>query len=218
SVGVLSEIFGKDRFHLEVMDHGIEEQRRVNQGLFRLQAKTGLPLVATNDAHYLKKDDHQAHDVLVCIGSGKKVHEEGRLRFDTQEFYVKSGDEMAAVFGDHPEALSNTVRIAEMCEFQLKGAGSLPAFEVPPGYTIESYFEKVTRDGFGERRRALEAAAGRRYPMSVYEERLEKEIGVIRRVGFSGYFLIVWDFIRYAREKGIPVGPGRGSAAGSLVA
>jgi DNA polymerase-3 subunit alpha len=218
SVGVFSDIFGKDRFYLEVMDHGIEDQRRVNQGLYRLHGRTGLPLVATNDAHYLRKDDHQAHDVLVCIGSGKKVHEEGRLRFDTQEFYVKSGDEMAAVFGDQPEALTNTVRIAEMCEFQLKGADSLPAFEVPPGYTIDSYFEKVTREGFADRRRALEATGRLRYPMSVYEERLEKEIGVIRRVGFSGYFLIVWDFIRYARERGIPVGPGRGSAAGSLVA
>jgi DNA polymerase-3 subunit alpha len=221
SVGVFSEIFGPERFYLEVMDHGIEDQRRVNQGLYRLHDRTGLPLVATNDAHYLRQDDHQAHDVLVCIGSGKKVHDTDRLRFDTREFYVKSGEEMAAVFPDRPAALANTVRIAEMCEFSLQQAGSLPAFDVPPGFTIESYFEKVSRDGFAERGKVLEplAAAGRlAHPIAAYQERLDKEIGVIRRVGFAGYFLIVWDFIRYARERGIPVGPGRGSAAGSLVA
>jgi DNA polymerase-3 subunit alpha len=221
AIGAFSELFGPERFFLEVMDHGIEDQRRVNQGLYRLHGKTGLPLVATNDAHYLRREDHQAHDVLLCIGSGKKVHESERLRFDTEEFYVKSAAEMAGVFPDHPDALANTVRIAEMCGFFLKPAGSLPAFDVPPGFTIESYFEKVTRDGFAQRMRVLEplAAAGRlRHPRSDYAARLDKEIGVIRRVGFAGYFLIVWDFIRYARERGVPVGPGRGSAAGSLVA
>jgi DNA polymerase-3 subunit alpha len=221
SVGEFSEIFGKDRFYLEIMEHGIDLQRRVNQGLFRINAQTGLPLVATNDAHYLTKDDHHAHDVLLCIGSGKKVADTDRLRFDTNEFYLKSGDEMARTFPDHPEALRSTVAIAEMCNFELKGADSLPEFDVPPGFTIESYFEKVTRDGYEDRCRTLAplADAGRlRYPLSVYAERLDKEIGVIRRVGFAGYFLIVWDFIRYAREKGVPVGPGRGSAAGSLVA
>ncbi|MCG6923110.1 MAG: DNA polymerase III subunit alpha [Acidobacteria bacterium] len=221
SVGLFSEILGKDRFYLEVMDHGIPEQRRVNQALLRIREKTGLKLAATNDAHYLHKDDNQAHDVLLCIGSGKKVQDAERLRFDTSEFYLKSPEEMAALFPDHPEALRSTVQIAEMCDFTLKGVSSLPAFEVPPGFTIESYFEKVTRAGFAERRRGLDplAEAGRlRHPVADYEARLEKEIGVIRRVGFSGYFLIVWDFIRYAREQGIPVGPGRGSAAGSLVA
>ena len=216
-----SEILGQDRFYLELMDHGIEEQRRVNQALLRLHGKSGLPLVATNDAHYLKRDDHQAHDVLLCIGSGKKVHEPERLRFDTPEFYLKSPDEMARVFPDHPDALANTVKIGEMCDFALTGVSSLPDFTVPPGFTLESYFEKVVRDGFAERRRALEplSAAGRlRYPLAEYEARLDKEIGVIRRVGFAGYFLIVWDFIRYARETHVPVGPGRGSAAGSLVA
>jgi DNA polymerase-3 subunit alpha len=221
TAGQFSEILGKDRFYLELMDHGIEDQRRVNQALLRLHGRTGLPLVATNDAHYLQRDDHQAHDVLLCIGSGKKVHDPDRLRFDTPEFYLKSPEEMARVFPDHPAALANTVKIAEMCDFALKGVSSLPDFTVPPGFTLESYFEKVVRDGFAERRRALEplAAAGRlRYPLAEYEARLEKEIGVIRRVGFAGYFLIVWDFIRYARETRVPVGPGRGSAAGSLVA
>jgi DNA polymerase-3 subunit alpha len=221
AVGQFAEIFGRDRFYLEIMDHGIEEQRRVNQGLLRIRDRTGLPLVATNDAHYLHRDDHQAHDVLLCIGSGKKVHDKDRLRFDTPEFYLKSQEEMAGLFPDHPEAIGNTARIAEICDFTLAGVSSLPAFDVPPGFIVDSYFEKVTRDGFRERRGLLEprAEAGRlRYPLSVYEERLEKEIGVIHRVGFAGYFLIVWDFIRYAREQGIPVGPGRGSAAGSLVA
>ncbi|PYQ12728.1 MAG: DNA polymerase III subunit alpha [Acidobacteria bacterium] len=221
AVGEFSELFGKDRFYLELMDHGLEEQRRVNQGLVRLHRRTGLPLVATNDTHYLRKEDHQAHDVLLAIGSGKKVSDTDRLRFDAEEFYLKTAEEMARVFPDRPEALASTVKIAEMCSFQLKGAASLPAFAVPAGFTVDGYFEKVTRDGFAERRRALEprAASGRlRSPVPVYEERLDKEIGVIRRVGFAGYFLIVWDFIRYAREQGIPVGPGRGSAAGSLVA
>jgi DNA polymerase-3 subunit alpha len=221
SVGLFSEILGKDRFFLEVMEHGIPDQRRVNQGLLRLRQKTGQRLAATNDAHYLHRDDHQAHDVLLCIGSGKKVGDVERLRFDTQHFYLKSAEEMAALFPDHPEALASTVQIAEMCDFELKGVSTLPAFDVPPGFSIDTYFEKVVRDGFAERRRVLEplAGAGRlRHPLPDYEARLEKEIGVIRRVGFAGYFLIVWDFIRYAREQRIPVGPGRGSAAGSLVA
>jgi DNA polymerase-3 subunit alpha len=221
SVGQFSEIFGRERFFLEVMEHGIPDQRRVNQGLLRIREKTGLRLAATNDAHYLHKDDHQAHDVLLCIGSGKKVTDAERLRFDTQHFYLKSAAEMAALFPDHPEALSSTVAIAEMCDFTLRGVSTLPAFSVPPGFTIDSYFEKVTRDGFAGRRRALEPlqAAGRlKHPLADYEARLEKEIAVIHRVGFAGYFLIVWDFIRYAREMRIPVGPGRGSAAGSLVA
>ncbi len=221
SVGEFAELFGPDRFYLELMDHGLEEQRRVNQGLLRLHQRTGLPIAGTNDTHYLRKEDHQAHDVLLAIGSGKKVTDTDRLRFDADEFYLKSAEEMARVFPDRPDALANTVKIAEMCSFQLKAVASLPAFDVPPGFTADGYFEKVTRDGFAERRRVLEplAAAGRlAHPLSAYEERLDKEIGVIRRVGFAGYFLIVWDFIRYAREQGIPVGPGRGSAAGSLVA
>ncbi len=221
SVGQFSEIFGRDRFYLEVMEHGIPDQRRVNRGLLGIRERTGLKLAATNDAHYLHREDHHAHDVLLCIGSGKKVGDAERLRFDGDSFYLKSPEEMAALFPDHEEALRSTLQIAEACDFTLQGVSTLPAFDVPPGFTIETYFEKVTRDGFAERRRALEplAAAGRlRHPLADYEARLANEVGVIRRVGFSGYFLIVWDFIRYAKEKRIPVGPGRGSAAGSLVA
>jgi DNA polymerase III subunit alpha len=221
AVGEYSDIFGPGRFFLEVMDHGMEEQRRVNRGLLRLREQTGLKLCATNDAHYLHKADHHAHDVLLCIGSGKKVADAERLRFDTQEFYLKSAEEMQALFPDHAEALTSTLEIAEMCNFELKEAGSLPKFDVPPGFTIDSYFEKISRDGFETRWQKLgplQEAGRLRYTRAVYEERLDKEIGVIHRVGFSGYFLIVWDFIRYARDNHIPVGPGRGSAAGSLVA
>jgi DNA polymerase III subunit alpha len=221
SVGGFSEIFGKGRFFLEVMEHGISDQRRVNQGLLRLREKTGLALAATNDAHYLHRDDHQAHDVLLCIGSGKKVSDVERLRFDTNEFYLKSAEEMAALFPDHPEALRSTLEIAEMCDFTLNDAPTLPDFDVPSGHTVDTYFEQVTRDGYAERLKALGplAGAGRlKHPLADYESRLEKEIGVIRKMQFSAYFLIVWDFIRYARDRRIPVGPGRGSAAGSLVA
>jgi DNA polymerase-3 subunit alpha len=221
AVGEFAEIFGRERFYLELMDHGIEEQRRVNRGLLRLRDRTGLGLVATNDAHYLGKDDNHAHDVLLCIGSGKKLADPDRLRFDTPEFYLKGAEEMARLFPDQPEALAATLKIAERVEFELESVSSLPAFDVPPDSSIDSYFEQVVRDGFTERRRTLEplAASGRlRHPLSEYEARLDREITVIRRVGFAGYFLIVWDFIRYARERGIPVGPGRGSAAGSLVA
>ncbi len=189
SVGEFSEILGKERFFLEVMEHGLPDQRRVNQGLLRIRHRTGLPLVATNDAHYLHRDDSRAHDVLLCIGSGRKVGDADRLRFDTDHFYLKSAQEMAALFPDHPEALASTVKIAEMCDFTLQPVTTLPAFDVPPGFTLESYFEKVTRDGFAERRRALDplAAAGRlRHSIADYQQRLEMEIGVIRRWGFAG--------------------------------
>jgi DNA polymerase III subunit alpha len=221
SVGLFTDVFGQGRFYLEMMDHGMGEQLRVNQGLLRIHGRTGLPLVATNDSHYLSKDDHHAHDVLLCIGLGKKVQDADRMRFGAEQFYLKSADEMARSFPEQPSAISNTLAIAEMCDFSLGRVDTLPAFDVPPGFAIESYFEKVTRDGFEERCRTLRPLmeAGRtRQPLPVYQERLEKEIGVIRRVGFAGYFLIVWDFIRFARDQGIPVGPGRGSAAGSLVA
>jgi len=221
AAGWYREVFGPDRYYLELMDHGIEAQQRANQGLLALHRKTGIPLVATNDTHYLHKGDHEAHDVLLAIGSGRKVSDENRLRYDKDEFYFKSAAEMAGVFPDQPDALSATVRIAEMCDFEMGTAGSFPHFDVPPGFTVDSYFEQVSRDGFAERRRVLDPLgdAGRlRYGVTAYEERLDKEIAVIKRAGFAGYFLIVWDFIRYARERGIPVGPGRGSAAGSLVA
>ena len=215
------DIFGKDRFYLELMDHRIPDQTKVNKGLMRVQKKTGLPFVATNDAHYLHKDDHEAHAVLLCIGTGKKLADPNRFAFETDEFYVKSALEMEALFGHVPEALSNTVKIADMVEFKLDTRAKFPRFDVPSGYTTESYFEKMTRDGYTERLKVLEplATSGRlKIALADYEARLTREIGVIHRVGFSAYFLIVGDFIRFAKDRGIPVGPGRGSAAGSLVA
>ena len=221
SVMEFCDIFGKDRFYLELMDHRIPDQTKVNKGLMRIGKKTGLPFVATNDAHYLHKDDHEAHAVLLCIGTGKKLADPNRFAFETNEFYVKSGEEMEALFGHVPTALSNTVKIADMVEFKLDTELKLPRFDVPAGFTIESYFEKVARDGYAERLKVLGplSQSGRlKMPLADYEARLTREIGVIHRVGFSGYFLIVGDFIRFAKDRGIPVGPGRGSAAGSLVA
>ncbi len=221
SVMEFCDIFGKDRFYLELMDHRIPDQTKVNKGLMRIGKKTGLPFVATNDAHYLHKDDHEAHAVLLCIGTGKKLADPNRFAFETDEFYVKSAEEMEALFGHVPEALSNTVKIADMVEFKLDTTHKFPKFDVPAGYTTETFFEKMTRDGYAERLKVLEplSASGRlKVPLADYEARLTREIGVIHRVGFSAYFLIVGDFIAYAKRRGIPVGPGRGSAAGSLVA
>jgi len=161
--GIFNKDGGKDRFYLELMDHKIPEQTKVNKGLMRIQKKTGLPFVATNDAHYLHKDDHEALAVLLCIGTGKKLSDPNRFQFETQEFYVKSAEEMEALFGHVPEALSNTVNIADMVEFKLDTELKPPRFDVPVGYTIESYFENVARDGYAERLKMLEplAASGR---------------------------------------------------------
>jgi DNA polymerase-3 subunit alpha len=172
--------------------------------------------------HYLKQSDQHAHDVLLCIGTGKSLSDEKRLKYHGDQFFLKTGDEMAAVFGSYPDAMKNTVRIAERCNVTIPtGEAHLPDFQVPPGFTLESYFERVVRDGFEARMprlRALEAAGELRRPFADYEARLAYEIDMIRRMKYPGYFLIVWDFIRHAREQHIPVGPGRGSAAGSLVA
>src|SRR5438094_2637058 len=216
------DILGPRNFFLEMQWHGIEDQRVVNSGLPAIARDLALPLVCTNDVHYLREADAHPHDILLCIGTGKAVSDPKRLRYEAKQFFLKSPAEMAEAFKDFPDALANTVRIAERCDVELaEGENFLPNFDVPAGFTLDAYFEHVVREGFRERLSRLKqlAAAGRLgHPVSVYEERLDKEIGVIRRVGFAGYFLIVWDFIRYAREQGIPVGPGRGSAAGSLVA
>jgi len=218
----LRDIFGKGKFYLEIQDQGFPEERRINPHLVRLARETGIPLVATNDCHYLAQSDARAQDVLVCIQTGKTVSDTARLKFPTEQFYFKSPEEMLAIFGEIPEALERTLEIAERCNFHLtKSQHVFPHFEVPGGETLDSYFEKVTREGFAHRREHLERlqAAGRlRYPLEAYEERLEREVELIKQMRFAGYFLIVWDFIRFAREGCIPVGPGRGSAAGSLVA
>jgi len=214
------DIFGRGNFFLEVQHHELEEDRKVMPLTCRLAADTGIPLVATNDAHYLEKADHRAQDILTCINSGAKASDTDRLSFRTQEFYLKSRDEMLAIFGEVEDALDRTWEIAQRCQVRLeKVKDSFPRFDVPPEHTTDTYFEYVTRQGWERRRARLErlAAQGRlRHAIPEYEERLEREIRLIQQMKFSGYFLIVWDFIRYARSRGIPVGPGRGSAAGSL--
>ena len=206
----LASIFGDGNFYLELQDHGIPEQRAVNQGIARISRETGLPLIVTNDAHYLRKEDAHMQDVLLCIQTGKTVDDTKRMKFQTQEFYLKSEEEMRQLFPNFQEAFDNTERIAQRCNLEFVfNEYHLPTFPIPDGYTNESYFRKLCMDGFKER-----------YPdePSEYLERLEYEIGVISRMGYVNYYLIVWDFIRYAKENGIPVGPGRGSGAASIVA
>jgi DNA polymerase-3 subunit alpha len=215
------EIFGEGNFYLEMQDHGIPEQRLANEVLRRISRRTGIPLVVSNDAHYLRKDDAFAHDVLLCIGTQKTLADPDRLRYSSDNFYVKSADEMHAIFPDDHQALENTLAIAERCNLVIPtGTFHLPQFPVPEGYTLDSYFEKVAREGLDERLVELRRRRAQglvKTPEELYRTRLEYEIEVIRKMGFPGYFLVVWDFIRYARENQIPVGPGRGSAAGSVV-
>ena len=206
----LADIFGEDNFYLELQDHNIPEQRAVNQGVLRLARETGLPLVATNDAHYLRREDAAMQDVLLCIQTGKTVDDTNRMKFQTEEFYLKSEEEMRQLFPNCDEAFENTVKIADRCNLEFVfNEYHLPSFPVPEGYTNEEYFRKLCMDGFAERYSD---------PPASYLERLEYEIGVISRMGYVNYYLIVWDFIRYAKEQGIPVGPGRGSGAASIVA
>ncbi len=204
------DIFDRDHFYLEVQDHGIELQKTVNEGLFRLAEELDIGFVATNDAHYLTREDSKLQDVLLAIQTGKTVSDTNRMRFETQEFYIKDGDEMAMLFPGHPEALENTVKIAERCNVEFEfGNYHLPEFKVPDGYTALEYMTKLCKEGFSKR-----------YPNDDGKvwNRLQYEINMISEMGFVEYFLIVADFIVYAKKQGIPVGPGRGSAAGSVVA
>jgi DNA polymerase-3 subunit alpha len=221
------EILGKGNYFLEIQEHGLDAQRRIRKSLVELSRRTGVPLVATNDAHYLTPEDARAHDVLLCIGSGKTVNDTNRLRYASPNFYVRSPEEMWRIFGDElPDALTRTVEIAERCELKLpENASYLPQYPIPEsenGLSADEYFEKVVRDGFERRRQHVwerQIVRGQlKQPMSDYQTRLSSEIQMIKQMGFAGYFLIVWDFVRYAKEHSIPVGPGRGSAAGSLVA
>ena len=215
------EIFGKENFFLEIQDQGLAQEHKIQPALFRLEKDLGLPLVATNDSHYLCEDDAHAQDVMVCIQTGKSIQEPNRMKFQGNQFFVKSHQEMARLFKDSPDVLTRTLAIAERCNMRMEKVSSpFPHFEVPPGYTLDSYFERITRDGFARRMEALRSFSDRgllKHSLADYEQRLAREIEIIQQMKFSGYFLIVWDFIRYAKERNIPVGPGRGSAAGSLV-
>src|SRR5580765_1240698 len=221
------EIMGKGNYFLEIQEHGLEPQARIRKPLVELSRRTGIPLVATNDAHYLMPEDARAHDVLLCIGSGKVVSDQNRLRYGTPNFYVRSPEEMWQIFGDElPDALQRTVEIAERCELKLpEGVNYLPNYPIPEseaGLSVNEYFAKTVRAGYQTRKLQVwdlaQAKGELTHSFSDYEQRLWHEIEVIKRMGYAGYFLIVWDFVKYAKEHGIPVGPGRGSSAGSLVA
>ena len=221
--GQYEEIFGKGNFFLEIQDQGLEQERQIHEALFRLERELNIPMVATNDSHYLCGEDSHAHDVMLCVQTGAKIHDKERFRFDSDQFFVKSAEEMGRVFADSPAVLQRTMEIAERCNLKLHPVENpFPEFAVPEGQTIDSYFEEVCRAGLRKRLdtavRQLELRGARRSSTAEYEARLEYEIGIIKQMKYSGYFLIVWDFIKYARDNGIPVGPGRGSATGSLVA
>ncbi len=217
----LRDVFGKGNFFLEIQDQGLEIEKGVNRELVRLSKETGIPLVATNDCHYLHHDDAHAQEVMLCIQTGKTMSDAHRMKFQTDQFYFKSALEMSQVFGELPDALSRTVDIASRCNVRIERIPSpFPEFKVPAGHTAGSYFEKVVREGFASRLPILERQAQQgmlRNPLSEYEKRLTFEIEMIQKMRYEGYFLIVWDFIHYARTQDVPVGPGRGSAAGSLV-
>ena len=217
SVETFSRIFG-DRYYLELQRHGIPEQDTVNAELLRMHEELKLPLLATNDAHYLGADDAHPHEALLCVQTSTTLDDPGRFQFTGEGFYVKSAEEMLEVFHDHPEAVTNSVELAERCSFELEtGNLMLPKFSVPEGHSVDSYLRELALAGLRDRLGL--PPEGPLPPEAIeYEERLTYELGVISRCGYSGYFLIVWDFVRFARDREIPVGPGRGSAAGSLVA
>jgi DNA polymerase-3 subunit alpha len=203
------EIFGENNYFLELQDHGIPEQQKVNSQLLKLSRETGIPLAATNDVHYTYSDDVEAHDILLCIQTGKKLEDENRMRYEGGQYYLKSEEEMAALFPYAPEAIENTQKIADRCNVEIEfGVTKLPKFDVPEGFTSWEYLNKLCREGLERKYESITAQL---------EERLAYELNTIHSMGYVDYFLIVWDFIRYAREHDIMVGPGRGSAAGSLV-
>jgi len=210
-IAFYKELFGPDHFYLELQDHGLDEQRIVNRQLIHFSKEFDLPLVATNDLHYVERDDSVAHDILLCIGTNRKRNDTSRMRFPNDQFYLKSAEEMASIFAEVPEALSNTMKINEMANLTIEFPGPLlPEYQVPEAFSSpEAYLRSLARKGFLERYEN---------PYQEARDRLEYELDVITKMGFTGYFLIVWDFIHWAKEHGIPVGPGRGSGAGSIVA
>lgn len=204
------DIFGEENFYLEIQDHNLPEQKEVNAALVKLSKETNIPLVATNDIHYINKEDSKIHDVLMCIQMGKTVNDPSRMRFGSDEFYLKSREEMEDLFPYAIEALDNTVKIAEMCNVEFDfNTIHLPQYDVPEGYTTDSYLRELCFKGLKERYEN---------PNQEVIDRLNYELDVIEKMGYVEYFLITWDFINYSKENNIMVGPGRGSAAGSIVA
>src|SRR4051794_9233155 len=215
------DIFGHKNFFLEVQDHHLEQDKRLTPALVRLSGETGFPLVATNDSHYLRKDDARAHEILLCIQTAKAFSDPNRMRWTSPDFYLKTREEMMELFGEIEHAVDRTWEIAQRCHVHLeKIKDPFPRFDIPAEHTTDTYFEYVARQGFEHRRPRLEAMRIKgmlKQDLAEYAERLDREIKMIQDMKFSGYFLVVWDFIRYAKQNGIPVGPGRGSAAGTLV-
>ncbi len=223
SAGFYEEMFGRGNYFLEIQDHGLEPDKKVTEAMFRLEQDLNIPLIATNDSHYIGGDDSRAHEILLCVQTAGSMNDPKRFKFDTNEFYIKSADEMARLFAHAPHVVSGTMQFPERCNLEMKKvANPFPDFEVPAGQTLDTYFEQVCREGWQWRLqttvRHLESSGIMKKSLADYEARLTREIKTIVEMKFPGYFMIVWDFIRYAREQNIPVGPGRGSAAGSLVA
>ena len=223
TAGQFEEMFGKGNFFLEVQDHGLEPDKGVCEALYKMERDLDIPLIATNDSHYVAADDSRAHEILLCVQTAGSMNDPNRFKFDTQEFYIKSAEEMQRTFSEHPEVCARTMQFVDRCNLKLsKVDNPFPEFPVPEGHTLESYFEEVCREGL---RKRLDTAVAHlrdrgllKKTIPEYQARLDRELNIIKQMKFPGYFMIVWDFIRYAREQGIPVGPGRGSAAGSLVA
>jgi DNA polymerase-3 subunit alpha len=223
SAGRYQDIFGKGNFFLEIQDHQLGPDKQVCDAMFRMEKELDIPLIATNDSHYIAADDSRAHEILLCVQTAGSMNDPKRFKFDTNEFYIKSAEEMARLFAHAPHVVSGTMQFPERCNLKLsKVDNPFPAFPVPDGETLDSYFERVCREGLQKRLATavehLRAGGLLKKTIPDYHARLDREIDCIKQMQFPGYFMIVWDFIRYAREQGIPVGPGRGSAAGSLVA
>ncbi|HEY4358722.1 MAG TPA: DNA polymerase III subunit alpha, partial [Acidobacteriaceae bacterium] len=223
SCGEFQDMFGKGNFFLEIQDHGLEPDKAVTEAMFKLERDLDIPLIATNDSHYIADDDARSHEVLLCVQTADSMNNPKRFRFDTQEFYIKTAEEMMRLFPNNPEVCTRTMQFPERCNLELtKVKNPFPKFDCPDGMDLDAYFEQVCRAGWRHRRETaiahLEERGILRKSITDYEERLTREIECIKAMKFPGYFMIVWDFIRYAKQKNIPVGPGRGSAAGSLVA
>ena len=212
------DIMGEDNFYLELQDHKLDWQEGINKGLVEISKNTGIPVVATNNCHYLDREDFRAHEILLCLQTGKTMEDPYRMKYHSDEYYFKSAEEMTELFRQVPEAIENTIKIAERCNLEMGlGIDNLPEYPVPESYTLFSYLEERSKKGLQNRFETMQRL-NQTFDAAVYEARLDEELQIIQKMGYPGYFLIVWDFIRHAREQGIPVGPGRGSAAGSLVA